>query len=59
MRNLISRLYRDESGATAIEYAMIASFIGLAIITVLQNVATEVTGTFNDVQSGLQKRPAV
>jgi pilus assembly protein Flp/PilA len=49
----------DESGATAIEYSLIAAFIGMVIIGVLANVGTELTGVYSDVQTGLQKRPAV
>jgi Flp pilus assembly pilin Flp len=37
---------------------MIASFIGIAIITVLQNVGVELRSIFVDVEAGLKKRPA-
>jgi pilus assembly protein Flp/PilA len=52
----VSRFMKDESGATAIEYGLIAALIGVVIIAVLTNVGTEVKGTFEDVQKGLQKR---
>ncbi len=45
-----------ESGATSIEYGLIAAFIGVAIIGVLQTVGQEVKGPFVDAQTGLQKR---
>ena len=45
-----------ESGATAIEYGLIAALIGVAIITVVNNVGGEVKGTFTDVETGLKKR---
>ncbi|MGE0700264.1 MAG: Flp family type IVb pilin [Hyphomicrobiaceae bacterium] len=58
MRNLLNTFRRDDGGATSIEYALIAAFIGIAIITVVQNVGIELTGIFSDVQSGLKKRPS-
>ncbi len=53
---MFSRFVNDESGATAIEYGLIAAIIGVGIIVVLQNVKTELQGTFEDVQTGLQSR---
>ena len=55
----LANFARCESGATAIEYGLIAALIGVAIITVLTNVGTEVSNTFTDVKTGLQKRPKV
>ena len=52
----VTRFMKDESGATAIEYGLIAALIGVVIIAVLTNVGNEVKGTFTDVQKGLQKR---
>ncbi|WP_339382667.1 Flp family type IVb pilin, partial [Klebsiella aerogenes] len=40
MKNLVSRFIKDESGATAIEYGLIAAGIALAIITVVNNLGT-------------------
>ncbi len=40
MQNLISRFVRDESGATAIEYGLIAALIAVVIITALTNIGT-------------------
>ena len=59
MLSFLHRFHRDECGATSIEYALIAAFIGLVIITAAANVGTEVQGTFTDVQKGMQKRPSV
>jgi len=53
---MFSRFVNDESGATAIEYGLIAAIIGVGIIVVLQNVKAELQGTFEDVQTGLQSR---
>ena len=50
------RFWHDDSGATSIEYSLIAAFIGIAIISVLQTVGTEVQGPYSDVNTGLKKR---
>ena len=57
MRNF-ARFVKCESGATAIEYGLIAALIGVAIITVVNSVGGEIKGTFQDVETGLKKRPA-
>lgn len=59
MRKLAQCFVLDECGATAIEYAMIASFIGLAIIAAAQGVGFELQSIFADAETGLKKRPAV
>ena len=53
MRNLMKRFAKDESGATAIEYGLIAAGISVAIITAVQLVGTNLTGTFNSVAGAL------
>jgi pilus assembly protein Flp/PilA len=53
MKNLIARFAKDESGATAIEYGLIAAGIALAIIAAVQGVGTKLTGTFTSVSAGL------
>jgi pilus assembly protein Flp/PilA len=55
MTKLISRFVRDESGATAIEYGLIAALIAVVIITVLTNIGTSLNTKFEKVASGLQK----
>ena len=52
----VMRFIKDESGATAIEYGLIATLIGVVIITVVTNVGSEIKGTFQDVEDGLKKR---
>lgn len=47
MPGLIRRLYRDERGATAIEYGLIGAGIAVAIIGGLSLFASEGTGVFN------------
>ena len=43
MKNLVSRFVKDESGATAIEYGLIAAGISVAIIAVVQGLGTKLT----------------
>ena len=52
----LKQFVKCESGATAIEYGLIAALIGVSIITVVQTVGSEVKATFTDVQTGLKKR---
>ncbi|MEL6373892.1 MAG: Flp family type IVb pilin [Pseudomonadota bacterium] len=56
MKAFAARFAQCESGATAIEYGLIAALIGVAIITVVTNVGTEIKGTFADVDAGLKTR---
>lgn len=51
----LQRFLRDESGATAIEYGLIAAGISVAIIAVVKNVGTSLSATFSSVQSNLSK----
>lgn len=55
----VKRFIGDASGATAIEYGLIAAFIGTAIIVAISAVGVEVSGTFTGVETGLKKRVAV
>ena len=54
MKNLIARFVKDESGATAIEYGLIAAGISVAIITVVQGLGTKLSGTFGNVSANLK-----
>jgi pilus assembly protein Flp/PilA len=51
---LLRKFIRDESGATAIEYGLIAACISIAIIAVVQGVGTELFNTFTAVEKGLK-----
>ena len=53
MRNLITRFVRDESGATAIEYGLIAAGIAVAIIAAVNAVGSSLNSTFNKVNANL------
>lgn len=47
----INKLLRDEQGATAIEYGLIAALIAVAAITAMQSLGTELSTTFNTVST--------
>ena len=49
----VSRFVKDESGATAIEYGLIAAGIAVAIIGVLTTLGTNLTGTFTSVADSM------
>ncbi|MBX6425069.1 MAG: Flp family type IVb pilin [Variibacter sp.] len=49
----IVRFVRDESGATAIEYGLIAAGIAVAIIAVVQGLGSKLSETFTKVQNAL------
>jgi pilus assembly protein Flp/PilA len=51
--NLIARFVRDESGATAIEYGLIAAGISVAIITVVSTLGSNLNSTFTKVASAV------
>lgn len=53
MKNIFARFVKDESGATAIEYGLIAAGIALAIITIVNNLGTAVSGKFNAISASL------
>ena len=54
MKNLIARFVKDESGATAIEYGLIAAGISLAIIAVVNGLGTNLSGKFTSINSSLK-----
>ena len=52
----LMRFLRDESGATAIEYGLIAAGISVAIITVVQSLGSNLNTTFTSVSSALSAK---
>ena len=50
---IIKRFVNDASGATAIEYALIAAGIGIAIITAVNALGTEISDKFNSIKGAL------
>ena len=53
MTNLLKRFIKDESGATAIEYGLIASLISVAIITAASSLGKNVANTFGTVSNNM------
>ncbi len=51
MTQLLKRFAHDESGATAIEYGLIASLIAVAIIAILGTLGTNLSTTFSKVSA--------
>ena len=54
MKNLIARFVKDESGATAIEYGLIAAGISLAIIAVVNGLGTNLNTKFTSIITSLK-----
>ena len=52
--SIIARFLKNESGATAIEYGLIAAGISVAIITVVGTVGTKLNATFTSVATALK-----
>ena len=53
IRNVVTKLLRDESGATAIEYGLIAALIAVVIIGAVTTVGTKLSATFTSVSNAL------
>jgi pilus assembly protein Flp/PilA len=51
--NLLAKFLKDESGATAIEYGLIAAGISVAIIVTVMALGTQLNNTFDTVSSDL------
>ena len=54
LKCLLKEFATDESGATAIEYGLIAALVSVAIIGILGSLGDELTLTFTEVRDGLQ-----
>ena len=54
MKTLFSRFVSDESGATAIEYGLIAALVAVAVIAALSSMGNEMKNTFNKVSLELK-----
>ena len=52
--SVLNRFLKDESGATAIEYGLIAAGISVAIIVVVQGLGTKLNATFTTVSGALR-----
>lgn len=51
---MIARFFKDESGATAIEYGLIAAATGLALVAVMPSIKTSLSTTFTSINGALQ-----
>jgi len=54
MNNLLSLFWHDETGATAIEYGLIAAGISLAIIAAVNGLGTNLSSMFTSINSSLK-----
>lgn len=54
MRQLLSKFLRDRSGATAIEYCLIATGLSIVIITAVNGIGATLNGSFTSVNSSLK-----
>jgi pilus assembly protein Flp/PilA len=54
MKNLVARFVKDQSGATAIEYGLIAAGISVAIIAVVNGLGTKLNATFTNISTQLK-----
>ena len=54
MKQVFSKFLSDESGATAIEYGLIAAGIALAIIAVVNGLGTNLNQKFSDINTSLK-----
>ncbi|MBS0268241.1 MAG: Flp family type IVb pilin [Proteobacteria bacterium] len=52
-QDLVRSFLRDEDGATAIEYALIAGIVSISIVAGLTEISTTLKGTFNTITSFL------
>ena len=54
MKNLAKRFVKDESGATAIEYGLIAAGISLVIIAAVNGIGSNLNGKFSQINTSLK-----
>jgi pilus assembly protein Flp/PilA len=54
MKNLIAHFVKDESGATAIEYGLIAAGISLAIIAIVNGLGSNLNAKFTSINTSLK-----
>jgi pilus assembly protein Flp/PilA len=53
MTKFVSRFVKDESGATAIEYGLIAALIAVALVSALTGLKNQISNTFGKVGNSL------
>jgi pilus assembly protein Flp/PilA len=57
MKKLLARFAKDESGATAIEYALIAAGIGIAILTGVNALGSAINAKFTSISGSTALTP--
>lgn len=58
MSKFVTRFLKDESGATAIEYGLIAALIAAVLVTVIGTIGQSLLGSFNKIDGELTKAGA-
>ncbi len=58
MKSLFNRFIKDESGATAIEYGLIAALMAVAVITIFGTLSDDMTTGFGNIGAQLKAVPA-
>lgn len=53
MKNLVTKFVKDEDGATAIEYGLIAALISVAIIGAVRTVGNDLNDNFSTISSAI------
>lgn len=54
MASLLARFLKDDAGATAIEYGLIAALLAVGIIGAAKGLGNQVSGTFNNVSTAMK-----
>jgi len=54
MKSFVTRFVQNESGATAIEYGLIAALIAVVIITAVTAIGTNLSGKFNNIANSVK-----
>lgn len=54
MKSFLTRFVQDESGATAIEYGLIAALIAVGIIAAAKSLGSQISNTFNGVATSMK-----
>ena len=54
MKNHVERFVKDESGATAIEYGLIAALIAVGIIAAARGLGSQISSTFNTATGAMK-----
>ena len=54
MKSFVLRFWRDETGATAIDYGLIAAGISIAIIAAVNGLGTNLSGVFTSINNSLK-----